>query len=201
MPLRPLILPLLLLAGCQTAPDVSPPAAPSPVATPAPESPERSDAPAERPVALALEGDGVRLVARESGAARPVAFGTPFADAVAAVVRAEGDPAEEGMQLECGAGPLAFASWTGGLTLYGQDDAFAGWNVSGRSGEAPYSTMTGLGVGTTRVELDGGAVAVDVFESSLGTEFAAGDLYGLLSGDGPDATVTYLWAGTTCSFR
>ena len=61
--------------------------------------------------------------------------------------------------------------------------------------------MTGLGTGTSREALERGGLVMEVFASSLGTEFAAGDLYGLLSGDGPDATVTYLWAGTTCSFR
>jgi hypothetical protein len=198
MPTR--LLGLLLLVGCQVAPDTPPPAAPPPAEAPAPEAPERSDSQEERPVALTLEGGGVRLIARESGAARPLAFGTPFADAVAAVSRAEGDPSEQGTQPECGAGPLAFASWTGGLTLYGRDDAFAGWAVSGGNA-APYSTMTGLGIGTTREEVEGGGLAVKVFERSLGTEFAAGDLYGLLSGDGPGAAVTHLWAGTTCSFR
>lgn len=61
--------------------------------------------------------------------------------------------------------------------------------------------MTGLGVGASRESLENGGLAVDVSESTLGTEFAAGGLYGLLSGDGPDATVTHLWAGTACSFR
>lgn len=129
MPLRS-IAALLLLAACQTTPD-----APSPTTPGAPaEDAASQDAAA---VALTLEGDGLRLVVRETGAARPVAFGTPFADAVAAVVRAEGDPSEDGVQPECGAGPLAFAAWPDGLTLYGQDDAFAGWAVDGRSGAAP----------------------------------------------------------------
>ena len=45
------------------------------------------------------------------------------------------------------------------------------------------------------------AYTVEVFESSLGTEFAAGDLSGILTADARDATVENLWAGATCIFR
>jgi hypothetical protein len=38
-------------------------------------------------------------------------------------------------------------------------------------------------------------------DTSLGVEFSAGDLHGILSSRRMDAVVTNLWAGVTCIFR
>ena len=107
----------------------------------------------------------------------------------------------------CGAGPLASATLDGGLTLWFDDGAFAGWFTSGvPDGGAPLTATTGLGVGSPFAALEG-AYRADVRETSLGTEFYTGapdipgGFSGLLDGTGPDATVTALWAGTTCVFR
>jgi hypothetical protein len=40
-----------------------------------------------------------------------------------------------------------------------------------------------------------------VQSTSLGTEFTAGEMSGLLTGDTPEAKITGLWAGTNCAFR
>jgi hypothetical protein len=60
--------------------------------------------------------------------------------------------------------------------------------------------MSGVRVGSTRAELEA-AYAAEVAESTLGTEFNAGGLGGLLSGPGKDARITDLWAGINCFFR
>src|SRR3546814_16332062 len=61
-------------------------------------------------------------------------------------------------------------------------------------------TMAGITRGSTRSDLES-AYAAEVGETTLGTEFTAGGLSGLLDGTGPTAYITTLWAGTTCAFR
>ncbi|MGQ0559837.1 MAG: hypothetical protein ACT4OE_09680, partial [Sphingosinicella sp.] len=61
--------------------------------------------------ALQLAAGGLELRDAESGQTERLAFGTPRAAAMAGVARALGNPAEEGENGECGAGPLAFADF------------------------------------------------------------------------------------------
>lgn len=190
-----LLAPLFVLA-CrdETPPEPAPGARiapPVPSSTPAP-------APASAPAApaLAVDGEGLRLFDPATGSARPIPFGTAWDRALAALAF-RGRPAT-GRNPECGAGPLDFARWDD-LTLYGQDGAFVGWFAE-RGAAGAISTAAGVGPGTTRQDLES-AYAVEVFESTLGIEFVAGDLYGLLEGTHPDSAITALWAGTSCNFR
>ncbi|MGI8611991.1 MAG: hypothetical protein ACR2KH_06965 [Sphingomicrobium sp.] len=125
-------------------------------------------------------------------------FGTAR-QAVLAALAFRGAPAGTGTLEECGAGPLDQASWNDGLTLYFQDSKFAGWALGGDS-KGTLATASGIGPGSTRAELES-AYEAKVFESTLGTEFAAGDLFGILDGKGAGAKVTHLWAGTSCNMR
>ena len=106
---------------------------------------------------------------------------------------------ERGANSECGAGPLQFASWDDGLTAWFQDGVFVGWALNGAGARA--TTMSGLGMGTTRAELEGGPTVVEVKETTLGQEFNAGGVFGVLDGPGAGARVETLWGGTTCNFR
>ncbi|MDT0630869.1 hypothetical protein RQM47_12280 [Rubrivirga sp. S365] len=192
---------LMALAGCQSG-GAAPPVLPSP--PPVEDDSEGGEAASPSAAGafeVALDLGGLRLVDPQTGSTRPVAFGDAEGAVVRAVARSAGEPAERGVNDECGAGPLSYASWSDGLTLWFSDGAFAGWAVDGRSsGSERLTTMTGLGIGATRADLDR-AYAADVGPSSLGTEFAAGDLGGVLDGSGPGARVTDLWGGTTCAFR
>ncbi|WP_374274987.1 hypothetical protein [Brevundimonas sp.] len=158
-------------------------------------------APAGNPdAALALDGEGLRAVILASGSTRLIEFGQAEAEVMRQLETVRGRAADErGTNPECGAGALQFASWDDGLTAWFQDGAFVGWALNGEGGGA--STMGGLGVGTTRAELDGGPTVVEVEETSLGQEFEAGGVFGILNGTGETARVTNLWGGTSCNFR
>lgn len=192
--LAALLAPALLL-GCRGE---SPPE-PAPSATAAaPAAPTAAQAtPASAaPPGLAVDGEGLRLVDPELGSAVPLPFGTPWDKTVAALAFL-GKPLT-GRNEECGAGPLDYARWDRALTIYGQDGKFVGWFADGSAGTI--ATAAGVGLGTTRQDLEQ-AYAVEVFESTLGTEFTAGALSGLLDSPHPDSPVTAFWAGTSCNFR
>lgn len=198
----------LLSAGCQRDPAAEQSAA-APVAgaseTLAPATPAATAAATTTTTAaamanapgLAVDGEGLRLFDPDTGASRPIPFGTPWDRAIAALA-AFGEPAT-GRNEECEAGPLDYARWPDSLTLYGRDGAFVGWFAdSGAAGRV--STAAGIGPGSTRQDLEGPYQA-EVFESTLGTEFTAGSLSGLLDSPHPDSPITAMWAGTSCSFR
>ncbi len=187
--------PALLLACRAEAPPEPSPTATTATATPAPAAPA-PPSPAATP-GLALEGEGLRLFDPATGSARPLAFGIPWPQALAALAF-RGAP-ETGRNEECEAGPLDYARWPDSLTLYGQDGKFAGW-FADRGGAGTLATASGVGPGTTRQDLEA-AYETEVFESTLGTEFAAGELYGLLDSPHLDSPITALWAGTSCNFR
>ena len=190
---------LLALAAC--TPEREPSAeAPEPAAAPAP---RRATAPApSKPSPLAklpdvtVEGEGLRLLTGTS--VRSLPFGMRR-EALLAVLEASRSPADSGTLSECGAGPLDYAAWADGLTLYFQDGRFAGWALDERAEDA-HATASGIGPGSTRQALDA-AYDATVEQSTLGTEFRTGDLSGLLDGPGANARVTDLWAGVSCAFR
>jgi hypothetical protein len=145
---------------------------------------------------LALEGEGLRLFLRSGGSARPLSFGTPAADVLRAVDAATGSaPSERGESADCGA---EYARWSDGPTVWLDNGRFVGWSLRGE--RASLTTPTGVGIGTTRAEIES-AHTVRVADSSLGIEFTVGGLAGLLESSAPDGRVTALWAGEACIMR
>lgn len=150
---------------------------------------------------LRLASGGVLATASGSAPARRIDFGAPRAQAVAAVAAVLGPATGEGANEECGAGQMEFTNF-GTLALNFQNDAFVGWSLSGPPRTPPLRSATGVGIGTPRDQVMGeGQGPLEVSETSLGTQFDAAGIFGLLSGPEPDASVTELWAGTNCIFH
>lgn len=195
----------LLLASCAPEPERNedapePPAAPvapAPPAEPGKNEAAAAPAPADRPK-LAVEAEGLRLFVGAGGSARALPFGMAREQVLAPLESYRG-PADGGTNTECGAGALDYAVWADGLTLYFQEGRFVGWALDQRA-EGAHSTASGIGPGSTRRELEA-AYDAKVEQSSLGTEFSAGDMFGVLNGTGPTASVTSMWAGVSCVFR
>lgn len=190
-----------LAAACGQPSEESTPAAPAapaaPTATAEPAAPATPAAAASG--AVALDQEGLRLVS-ETGSTRLVAFGVPTADAVAALSSVLGSPADRSTNSECGAGPTEFVTWAGDLDALFLDGKFSGWSVGSRS-DGKVTTMDGIGVGSTRQQLTESFGDLTVEESTLGIEFTAGDIAGILDKDGPAGKVETIWGGTSCVFR
>jgi hypothetical protein len=139
---------------------------------------------------LVLEGSGLRL----AGGTLP--FGTPKAAALEAVAKALGRaPSKRGLNEDCGGGGMEFAEWKDEVTLWFDEGSFAGWDGNGE-----LKTAGGVGIGSGRAEV-AALPGFEVEESTLGTEFRAGGLSGILASKAPGAKVTHLWGGATCVFR
>lgn len=191
---------MLALSGCQGEPvannTVSEPenvaVAPPPAANVVVAKPDAAPA-------LNLAPDELTLVL-DTGATRHITFGMEKVAATQMVAAALGSPIEQATNEECGAGPLQYAVFRDGLSLYFQDGKFAGWDLDGRE-NGKFSTGNGIGIGTTRKALEDAAGPVAVEESSIGQEFTVGEMSGLLSANEPGGKVTNLWAGVTCIAR
>lgn len=182
----------VIIAACQQA---EPEAARAPLAdSPAPIVAPTAPAADRERLVVSLDPEGLRIVAPETGSTRLLAFGAPAEQVHEAVSRTRpGDDGAQGANPECGAGALDYTQWSD-LTLWFQDDKFVGW-ASNAPGP---STLNGVGVGRTRVQLMDSGSVVDVEQTTLGTEFSMGDISGLINDDG---VVSAMWAGTSCNFR
>jgi hypothetical protein len=109
-----------------------------------------------------------------------------------------GQPQEQGEQEECPAGPLFQAKHAGGLSLVFQDSAFVGWFAEENS---TLRTAKGIGPGSTLGELKAAYPSATMEETSLGMEFAAEELYGILTDSTGAGKVQVMFAGTNCIFR
>lgn len=156
---------------------------------------------ADTPARIVLSPEGL-VLAGPSGAPRTLRFGEPADAVIAAVAAIRGVTPELMRNDECGAGPLDMAHWPDSLTLVSQDARFVGWSVDARgtASTAPPLTGAGIGIGSTRADLLA-AHAATVHESTLGEEFDAGGVFGVLDGPRADSRIDALWGGTSCNFR
>ncbi|MFZ5747005.1 MAG: hypothetical protein ACOY45_05025 [Pseudomonadota bacterium] len=149
---------------------------------------------------LSLAPDGIGYVypdGRNGRASFGLGADIPLQMATAALGKPTGDSIND----ECPAGPLRIVSFAQNFSLLFQDGKFVGWSLDEGDGASSLTTVSGIGIGTTRAEMEAANQVEDVPESSLGAEFTIGEMSGLLSAPGKDGKVTNLWAGTTCIFR
>jgi hypothetical protein len=147
--------------------------------------------------AVTLRGDGL------SAGAESFFFAAGKAEVEAALVTALGPKLRSGENPECGAGPITFTDYAGGLTAHFQDGKLAGWNWHlPQDGDRAASGTIALGgavqLGAARALVEAAPGFAKVEGSTLGEEFALGeDLGGFIAGD----RVEMLYAGTQCFFR
>jgi hypothetical protein len=200
--LLPLGLTLLLtMVACTQPPDTGtdPTAGVADPVDPALIDPVAGDPVEDTESLIALSGEGLQLVGDQTGSTTTLKFGSEMDLVEDAVTSILGEPLETGENSECGSGPQMITQWPKGLMLHAANGEFIGWSASPNT-DAALTTMAGVGIGSTRSDLEA-AYTVEVSESSLGTEFSTGDLFGILSSSGPDAVIENLWAGTVCNFR
>lgn len=183
---------LLGLAACDSAPAGDDAAANS--AAPANSSAAAAQSAPVPAAPVVLEGAGLRI----PGASPPrtLAFDMPKAEVIEALTRALGrPPTERGENSECGGGAMTFADWEGEMLVYFLDGRFAGWDSRGA-----LKTIEGIGIGSSRAEV-ARLPGFEVEQSTLGAEFRARGLSGILESAAPGAKVTAIWGGATCVFR
>lgn len=190
----------LAACGPGSEPPADAPATPV-VADPAPAT-DPAAAPTTGVSAILLEGDGF-MPANPGGGGTglKLSFGTPRTTVITYMTGLHGGTAPQtDSNDECGAGPVAFARWNDDFTLAFQDDKLAGW-WAGEKAPAGFSTVQDIHVGSTLAEVRAAWPGVEVRNDSIGPEFAAPGIFGILTGTTASARVTALWAGVSCIFR
>ncbi|MDY7099088.1 MAG: aspartate-semialdehyde dehydrogenase [Pseudomonadota bacterium] len=158
------------------------------------QEPLRASAPQVEADAVELRADG--LVAGTEA----FYFAAGQREVETALTAVLGEPETTTQNKECGAGPLSFTAFPGGLSVHFQNGSLAGWNVStpDQPIESDIKVVGDVQIGTQRSdaqEADGFAMLEG---STLGEEFSLGDrMGGFIEGD----TVTMLYSGTQCFFR
>ncbi|MCZ8369253.1 MAG: aspartate-semialdehyde dehydrogenase [Porphyrobacter sp.] len=177
----------LALAGCDSG------EVPNPADT-------KSSAPAEALLAanaVELRGDGLAT------GSESFYFAAGQAEVESALANVLGQKLRSGENQECGAGPITFTDFAGGLTAHFQKGRLVGWNWHApHDGDAAATGTIQLPgkvqVGSARTVLETAPGFAMVEGSTLGEEFALGEkLGGFVAGD----KVEMLYAGTQCFFR
>jgi hypothetical protein len=147
---------------------------------------------------LVLESDGLGVLVKDTSVRHLTFADTSAADITSAVSHILGVGKTVALP-DCGQGArTSYSVARFSLLLNGK--AFVGWTDSGAAGRT-LTTLDGLGVGSTRAELDSSGTAFTYSETTLGQEFSAGALGGVLSGKETTDRVTTFYAGETCFFR
>ena len=153
---------------------------------------------AETPDALfVLSGEGIEITG-PLGAT--LAYGSSREAVEAEAARVIGVAQDRAENDECGAGPMQFTSYAGGLTLNFQDGKLVGWYLDG---DADIATDKGIAIGDPVSSFTQAHSAEAFDDSTLGEEyFSESDGIGAFAGEGDNsAAISSLFAGTNCFFR
>ncbi|MDF0602339.1 hypothetical protein P1J78_16490 [Psychromarinibacter sp. C21-152] len=131
-----------------------------------------------------------------AGSDQRIDFGRAEDGVIAAATRVLGaPPVSRAVNPECGAGPTTIVKYDR-IDLLFLDGTFRGWVTD----DPRTAAANGLSPGVTRAQLEAGGYGP--FETTtLGVEFEANGVFGLLPDGAPDTPVQLLWAGTSCFFR
>lgn len=125
---------------------------------------------------------------------------TSVEDAVTALM---GQPVRRAENGECGAGPMKFTDYPGGVTFSFQDDKLVGWNWrSPHDGDTaasvPIKAQGPAQLGTPRATVEAASGFQMFDDSTLGDEFQLSEnLFGIFEA----GKVSMLYSGTQCFFR
>lgn len=147
--------------------------------------------------AVELRGEGL------SAGPEAFFFAAGQKEVEAALAKALGASLRSGENAECGAGPITFTDFPGGLTAHFQKGALVGWNWHSpqdgdRAAAGTVKLAGSVQLGSARSVVEAAPGFATVEDSTLGEEFALGDkIGGFVEGD----VVDMLYAGTQCFFR
>ncbi|MBD2841568.1 aspartate-semialdehyde dehydrogenase [Erythrobacter rubeus] len=113
-----------------------------------------------------------------------------------AIARALGKASEGGTNDACGAGPVAYSTFPGGLTVNFQDGSLVGWLWRDASENIELAGEIAIGAPRSEIEAEDGFAMIE--GSTLGEEFSLGERVG---GFFEDGELSMLYAGTQCFFR
>jgi hypothetical protein len=155
-----------------------------------------SDARDQPVVALAADGLTVVTVA---GITKPLDFGTDEPTVKTALESALDKPKSSEIAQPCedGSGRAFDSVRYDGLAVFFLDGKLSGWGSSANA----FTTLDGIGVGSTLADLKESFGDVTVMDSSLGVEFSAGTIGGVLDGKADSAKVTDIFNGQVCIIR
>lgn len=115
-----------------------------------------------------------------------------------ALTRVLGEPVERSENAECGAGPMEFIEYPGGLIVNFQSGNLSGWNASGQREAEALRIAGDVQIGSTRAVAEDADGFTAIPASTLGDEFALGNaMGGFFEGD----AVVMMYAGAQCFFR
>lgn len=147
--------------------------------------------------AVELSGDGL------TAGSEAFYFAAGKTEVEAALSGILGDATRSVDNDECGAGPMQFTDYPGGLTVNFQNGSLVGWlhrePVDGDAAATGEVSVVGdVQLGTDRAETEATDGFLMIDGSTLGDEFSLGDtIGGFFEEDG----VSMLYAGTQCFFR
>ena len=170
----------LVLAGCDSGD----------VPSPSEQAELRSSTPQVAADEVVLRPDG--LIA----GAEAFYFSAGQREVEAAIARALGKASDSGENDECGAGPIAYSTFPGGLTVNFQNDVLVGWFWNDEAENIELVGDISLGAEREKIEAEEGFAMIE--GSTLGEEFSLGDRIG---GFFEEDRLAMLYSGTQCFFR